>query len=750
MNKEIQDYSQNANSIKTLSERNKIRDKIGMYAGTASKEALITLLREVSDNSIDEFNYHKENIEDSKFETIKIKVDTKNLFASVRDYGRGIPYVKDKNGMSTLEKTLTILHAGGKHSNNSNYLLQKNINKNNSNYSFSAGINGIGICLDVYASQYFKVVVYNEKKQEKSYMTFKNGYIDQPATIIPLKENLDFLSEEENKDLQTGTYIIFSPSVKNDEFDDENIFEPNSNFEKEDIINQLKILPYLNPGLRIELEYDNETIIFKKQDTFDVILNKENKSQLVFKENPYFQEYMVLGQNRETKSKKVFSLDDFIKLPYTERIKYKIKTSIFELAFNFLEENKEPFQENTVNGSIRIHGGKQDQVWKNQIKKIINNYINENKSLQRRIGVLDGEDIYSSLTFMFMVKINEPSFAGQTKEKLNNPELVQFGNYFFKKYLKYWINRADKKEIEKLLKILEANKKARLKSDQIKDSVFKDITNSSDNALLMNSTKLTKCKSKDPKFCELFLVEGDSAGGSCKQSRVIEYQAILPLKGKLLNSLKTKDVKKIFNNQEIINLITALECKIGKDFNYSKLRYNKIIIFSDKDTDGLHIRNLNEVFFYRFYKDLIKKGHIYIVDAPLFAIKTSKKTYYAWTIKERDEITKKVQGRYEVTRFKGLGEMNPEQLYETCLNKKNRKLIQTTLEDFSDLEEIKKEDNEENLEDNETINENEELEKLIHVYMNDRKEDKQKREELITEYYTQPRKTLINLEMPEK
>jgi len=742
MSEEIKDYSQNADSIKTLSERNKIRDKIGMYAGTATSSALLTLLREVSDNSIDEFNYCKENLPNFNFKTIKVSVDTKTITAKIRDYGRGIPYVKDSKGMSTLEKTLTILHAGGKHNNNSNYLLSKTLHENKSNYSFSSGINGIGICLDVYASKFFKAVVFNEKKQEKSYMTFKNGFIENEATIVNLKEKLDFLDEEDNNDFKTGTLIMFSPAIKNDDFDDENVFEPDSNFDKEAIINQLKILPYLNPGLKIELNFDGEKIVFEEQDTFDSILKKENKAKLVFNENPYFQEYMVLGQNRETKSKKVFSLNDFIKLPYKERIKYKIKTSIFELAFNFLEKNDEPFQENTVNGSIRIHGGKQDQVWKNQIKKVINEYIAEDKTLQRRVGQLETEDIMSSLTFMFMVKINEPSFAGQTKEKLDNPELVQFGNYFFKKYLKYWINRADKKEIEILVKVLEANKKARLKSDQIKDSVFKDIVNSSDNALLMNTTKLTKCKSKKPELCELFLVEGDSAAGPCKESRVAEYQAILPLKGKLVNALKNKDLKALFKNQEIINLITALECKINNDFDYSKLRYYKIIILSDKDTDGLHIRNLNETFFYRFYKELIRKGHVYIVDAPLFAIKTSKKTYYAWDIAERDSITKKVQGRYEVTRFKGLGEMNSEQLYDTCLDKANRRLIQTTLEDFEGVDK-------DNLDEDENY-ESEELENLINVYMNDRPKDKQDRNLLIDEYYKNPRKEILVMEAPEK
>jgi len=725
------DYSQNSEAIKTLSERNKIRKKISVYAGSATKEALLVLVREPVDNSIDEFNYLKENQPKNSFDTIKIKIDTKNISCQIRDYGRGIPYVKDKKGISTLEKTLTILHSGGKHENNSNFLLAKDINTaEKSNYTFSSGINGIGITLTNFASKNFIAVVFNEKHKEKAYMTFKNGYVENEATICKLNKKLPFLDENNNKDLKNGTLIIFSPSIKKDDFDDEEIFEPGSNFDKQTIIEQLKILPYLNPGLRIELTFDNELIIFDKEKEFDNILYKENKSKLILKKNIYFKEYMILALHRKDKTKKIFNINDFIKLPYEERIKYKIKTSIFEIAFNFLEENKEPLQENTVNSSIRIKGGKQDIIWKNQIKKIINDYIEENSTLKKRIGKLETEDIISSLTFIFMVKINEPSFAGQTKEKLDNTELLQFGNYFFKKYLNYWITRATKTEINKMLKVLETNKKARLKANQIKNNVFKEILNDNDNVLLMNTTKLTKCKSNKPELCELYLVEGDSAAGPCKNSRVAEYQAILPLKGKLINAFKVKNDTQILKNDEIINLITALGCKIGKDYDYSKLKYYKIIILSDKDIDGLHIRNLNEIFFYKYYKDLIEKGHVYIVDSPLFSIKTTRKTYYAWSIEERDKIINKIKGKYEVTRFKGLGEMNDEQLYDTCLDKQNRRLIQTTLKDFNNMS-------------------NEKLEELIHIYMDDRKEDVDKRKKLISEYYNNPRETIIDLQSPQ-
>lgn len=744
---QTQDYTQNADSIKTLSERDKIRRKISVYAGDATINGFHVLLREPIDNAIDEFSYLKENEPESKFDTIKISIDTKTQIAKVRDYGRGIPYVKDESGFSTLEKALTILHAGGKHDNNSEYLLSENLDetKNKKNYNFSAGINGIGITLTTYASNLFYAVVYNEKKKEKAYMTFKDGYVDRNSTIVSLDTQLDFLDEEDNKDLRNGTLIIYKPSIKKNDFDETNVFEADLNFDKEMVIKQLRILPYLNQGLRIELNFDGEIIIFDKEKTFDSILNKENKGKLIFNDNKYFKEFMVLGFNRETEGKKVFSIDEFVKLSYAERKKYKIKTAIFELAFNFLEENVIPLQENTVNGSIRISGGKQESVWRSQIKKVINDYIESDKTIQKRIGALDDEDILSSLTYMFMVKINEPSFFGQTKEKLNNPELQQFGTYFFKKYLNYWINREDKKKMEILLKVLEANKKARLKSNEIKDNVFKVVTSGGDEQFLLNTTKLTKCKSKNAALCELFLVEGDSASGPCKESRVNEYQSVLPLKGKLINALKESNPAKLMKNEEIKSLITALECKIGSEYDYNKLRYHKIIIMSDKDIDGLHIRNLDSIFFYKYYPDLIRKGHIYIVDSPLYCISTTKKKYYAWSVQERDKITSELDTKFEITRFKGLGEMNSSQLYETCLDKEFRKLTQLTLEDCEEL-----------ILTNVALipSENlaslspEEKEELIHIYMNDRPEDEKRRRALVAASYETPKKCIIELESP--
>jgi len=759
-NKEL-DYSQNTNSMQGLSERDKIRDKISMYAGGSNEETgILTLFREPVDNSIDEFNNLKNT--DKKFDKIIIKVDTKNNICSVRDYGRGIPYVRDENGISSLEKAFTILHMGGKHNNNSKHLLEEDLTdlKSNGNYEFSAGINGIGSKINSFASVFFHGIVFNEDNNEKAYINFQDGYMKE-MEIVDLNKEIDifdktidsFILNDDmvNKDLKRGSLLIYKPSIKEDEFDEKNVFDVGVTFNKELIYNQLKTLPYLNPGLSIELQFDDEFTEFSKKETFKEVIEDfyKKNNQINMIDTKYFKEHMVYAKNPTNSSQpKVYSLEDFIKLPYSIRKKLKVKESVFEIAFNFIEGINEPFQENNVNGSIIVKGGKQDLVLRNKIQHYVNQYISENF---KNIGKFEKEDIMANFSFMFQVKINEPKFAGQNKSKLDNSELTQFANHFFNKYLKYWINREDKNKMTKVVQLLEANRKARLASTKIREDVFKEVLNKSDDALLSNTTKLTKCKSKDPKMCELFLAEGDSAKGPIKSSRVSEYQAVLPLKGKLINALKTKKYGSIIKNEEIINLVTALGCGIGEEYNYEKLKYHKIILISDKDIDGLHIRNLNLIFLYKFYPDLIKKGHVYIVDAPLYVVSTTAEDFYAWDIKERDEITKNLKVKYEITRYKGLGEMNDEQLYETCLNKRNRKLYQPTLsemENFDDLidiiEEVKIEDIEEENEEEVKYK----YEELINVYMNDRKEDKETRERLIREYYQIPRRKIIELEEP--
>jgi DNA gyrase subunit B len=754
----IEDYATSNDSLVDLNHRDSVRSKIGMYAGGSSKEALFVLMREPIDNSIDEFNFLRRNTKNNPFKTLKIELNSKTNEVAIRDYGRGIPYVKNSNGLSSLERALTVVHSGGKHSNNDNWLLQEQIDTSNmGQYSFSSGINGVGACLVSYASDKTKAVVYNKARNEKAYIELENGYIVKEANIIPMKDPLPFELNECSTSLQedtaTGTLIIFKPSIKKDDFDEEGVFEPNAYFIKEQILRQLKILPYINPGLRIEFKYDDELIIFEEQENFKNVLEaNNNKHSLIFKHNlelQSFQEEMIYARLKTNNTTKIFSFKDFISLDFKERNKYQIKMSVFEYSFNFINKRETPFQLYTANSSILLSGGKQEPTIKKIIKDTINEYVEKSDIISiKKMGTFENEDIMPSFTFLCMIKINKPDLAGQTKNDLINPEITQFANYFFKKYFKLWIERSDIKEIETMLKILDANKRARASSNKIMDNVFKDLNNNKSLAFLLeNTTKLTKCKSKDSSLTELLLVEGDSAKGPVKDSRVQEYQAVLPLKGKLINALKTKDISRIISNDEIINLITALGCGIGKDYNYSKLNYNKILILSDSDIDGCHIKNLNLIFFYRFFLDLIVKGHLYIIEAPLYAITSKNKIEYAWNIEERNKITSSYPSnlKYEITRYKGLGEMNPNQMYDTCLNKQNRRITQIKLEHLNTnrIEEILTNiDNEKNIENLDFT-----YEELISIYMNDRPEDEDQRALLIQEYYKDNKTLIVNLDV---
>ena len=375
-------------------------------------------------------------------------------------------------------------------------------------------------------------------------------------------------------------------------------------------------------------------------------------------------------------------------------------------------------QLNFANG-VKISGGKPDTSFKISMKNIINDYLRE----QGKKVFFEQEDIFNNLTFMLSVKINQPSFAGQTKDKLNNPESSILTNHFMKKYLNYWINRIDKKELDQIIKILEIAQKARESTNKILSDSYKSINNMKESEILHKKGKLEDCYSSDPTKNELFIVEGESAGGGVRITRNPKYQAFIPLKGKPLNVIKKANQSKIFKNNEIMSLAYALG-GIGEDFNIEKLRYHKIVILTDADLDGFHINALVLTFFYHFYIDLIKKGYVYIALAPLYKIEAGTKYYYAWDKEELKEITKDLKN-YSVTRNKGLGEMNPRDLFDTTLNPLNRKFIQVNIEDFEDTK------------------------KNIEIFMDDNKEGKKALKNIIRNFYSNNKdnKKIIDLEM---
>ena len=675
-----------ADSIVELKFPRTVREKVGMYLGDGGQNGFFHTFVEILDNSVDEFVAGHGSL-------IEIEVNSKENKVSIRDYGRGIPFGINSQGVSALVLAMTTLHAGGKH---------KQLN-GQSAYQYSSGINGVGASVVNGVSDYFYVKSIKDNKIAE--ITWKSGNIYKE---LELSENVD--------NLKNGTFVEWIPSVKKDEFDDNNVFESGCVFDKESVLNKLKYIPFLNIGLEIHLKFDDEIFFFKKEEHKSNILGLDNQ-HLVLEETPFYEEEMVLLQNKSG-GNRVMTVKDMKNLNDNERSKYEneVKTSLITLAFNY-SPKAEPLQLHFANG-VKINGGKPDVAFKLQMKNIMNEFIQLGGSKK----VFETEDIFNGLTFMLSVKINQPSFAGQTKDRLNNPESSIMTTAFMKTSLNHWINRIEKSEFEKIVKMIEIANKARLQSENIINESYKSMTSLRDSEIQAAKGKLTECSSKDKTKNELFIIEGDSAAGGIGKTRSSKYQAFLPLKGKPLNVVKKGNEDKIFKNSEILSLAYALG-GIGQDFDYDKMKYNKIVILSDADLDGFHIQALLLAFFYKFYPELIKKGHVYIALAPLYKITNGKKIFWAWDKTGLDLITKDLTGKIDITRNKGLGEMNADDLFDTVLNPHNRKEIKLGIEDLQ----LTKDG--------------------IDTFMNDEKVGKTRLKEIISSYYKENENSLTKLHL---
>ena len=694
-----------ADSIVELKFPYTVREKVGMYLGDGGQNGFNHTLAEILDNSVDEFvaGYGSK---------IEITVDSKNSKVCIRDYGRGIPFAINSQGVSALVLAMTTLHAGGKHRQPDG----------KSAYKYSSGINGVGASVVNGVSDYF--YVRSVKDDKVATITWKNGLLHKELEV---SENIN---NETN-----GTYVEWTPSVKKDEFDSFNVFEPGCVFDKDWVINKLKYIPYLNIGLEIILDFDGENHYFSKKEKQQDIL-KENNQLLVLEDSAYYSEEMVLLQNKGGGATRPMPLKDYIMMSDNEKSGYEseIKTSLITLAFNFTH-SQEPLQLHFANG-VKINGGKPDQSFKLQMKNTINEFLQS----QGAKKAFETEDIFSYMSFMLSVKINQPSFAGQTKDKLNNPESAVMTTFFMKKYLSHWINRLEKKDLDVIVKMIETASLAREKSSAVLADAYKSISNLKESEIQKFKGKLEDCTSNDKSRNELFIVEGDSAGGGISEKRCPEYQAYIPLKGKPLNVIKKANQNKVFDNKEILSLSYALG-GIGKDFDYEKLKYNKIVILADADLDCFHISALMLTFFYHFYADLIKKGHIYVALAPLFKIHSGFKitsedpefinkysstngVIWAWDKRELDYIVQNISGKYTVTRNKGLGEMNSGDLFKTVLNPLNRKFVQVNMEDF------------------------EQTKDMMDIFMNDDKEGKIALKNIIAMFYKNRNEKVIDLSRP--
>ena len=544
--------------------------------------------------------------------TITVRIHQDNSI-TVRDNGRGIPVdIQKKAGKSALEVVFTVLHAGGKFG--------------GAGYKVSGGLHGVGASVVNALSEWLDVKVYKEGKIYT--MSFAKGKVTKPIECIGT------CSEEEQ-----GTEVHFLP--------DASIFEE-SVYDFETLKIRLRETAFLTKNLKIRLVDERE--------------GQEKEKEFHYEGG--IQEFVTfLNKGKEALYPDVI---------YCEGEKEKILVEVAMQHNDSYTENIYTF----VNNINTPEGGTHLTGFKNALTKTFNDYARQNKLLKDSEANLSGEDIREGLTCIISVKIEDPQFEGQTKQKLGTSEAQVAVQSIVSEQLTYFLeqNPAVAKVIcEKSILAQRARAAARKARDLTRRKSALDGVGL--------PGKLADCSSKDPERCEIFIVEGDSALGPAKEGRNPETQAVLPLRGKVLNVQKAR-LDRIYANEEIKGMITAFGTGIHEDFDLSKLRYHKIIIMTDADVDGAHISTLMLTFIYNFMPELIRKGHVYLAQPPLFTIQKNKKHYYAYSDEEYQRILKEIgSDGADVSRFKGLGEMNTEELQETTLDPETRTLLRVNMSD---------------------------------------------------------------------
>ncbi len=617
-----------AKNINVLKGLEAVRKRPAMYIGDVSARGFHHLVNEVVDNSIDEAMV---GYADSIVITIH-----KDESATIEDNGRGIPVDKHpEEKRSALEVVMTILHAGGKFDKNT--------------YKVSGGLHGVGVSVVNALSEWLKVEV--RRGGKVYFQEYKRG--------IPVKPVKEIGKCRKN---ETGTKTTFMP--------DSDIFKVNS-FKFDTIAERMRELAYLNKNITIKIKDERnggeEVSYHFKGGIIEFVQYLDEARQ------PLHKTVYVEGERENTPVEVAFQYSN----SYTE--------NIFSYVNNI----------NTHEGGTHLVG------FKTALTRTLNSYASKNNLVKDNKINLTGDDFREGLTAVISVKVAEPQFEGQTKTKLGNSETKSAVETLVGEKLAEYLEEnpsVGKKIIEKCLRAAEAREAARKARDLTRRK------NALDGMNLPG--KLADCSITDPEHCEIYIVEGDSAGGSAKQGRDRRFQAILPLKGKILNVEKAK-INKILENDEIKAMISAIGAGFGVDFDPVKARYGKVILMTDADVDGSHIRTLLLTFLYRHMKDLITAGKVYIAQPPLYKIKKGKEEFYAYDDEEQKEILKrfKVNGKAEkiektesveegsikgvsISRYKGLGEMNPEQLWETTMNPETRTVLQVSLESAASADKI--------------------------------------------------------------
>ena len=538
---------------------------------------------------------------------------------TVIDNGRGIPVgINHKAGLPAVEVVFTVLHAGGKFG--------------GGGYKVSGGLHGVGASVVNALSNWLEVEICKEGK------VYKQRY-EKGKVMYPLKIVGDCEPEK------TGTKVTFLP--------DDTIFEETV-FEYDILKQRFREMAFLTKGLKISL----------------TDLRGEEEQEETFHYEGGIKEFVEYLNKSKTPL-----YDNII---YCEGVKDNV---MVEVAM----QHNDSFTDNTygfVNNITTPEGGTHVVGFRNAITKTFNDYARKNKLLKESEPNLTGEDIREGLTAIISVKIEDPQFEGQTKQKLGNSEARGAVDSIVSSYLQVFLEQnpsVGKTIVDKSVLAQRAREAARKARDLTRRK----------SALegLALPGKLADCSDKDPSKCEIYIVEGDSAGGSAKTARDRATQAILPLRGKILNVEKAR-LDKIYGNAEIKAMITAFGTGIHEDFDISKLRYHKIIIMTDADVDGAHISTLLLTFLYRFMPDLIKEGYVYLAQPPLYKLEKNKKTWYAYSDEELDAILKEVgrDNNNKIQRYKGLGEMDAEQLWDTTMDPEHRVLLRVTMDDETSSE----------------------------------------------------------------
>ena len=616
------DKTYDGSQIQVLEGLEPVRKRPGMYIGSTGFDGVHHLIKEIADNSIDE-----------AIAGYATKVEVVILADGgmrISDNGRGIPVDKHpKTGLSTLETVLTVLHAGGKFG--------------GGGYKVSSGLHGVGSSVvNALSTLMIAEVVQNNQLYR---IEFERG-----ATKVPFKK-------VGKVDRQNGTTITFYP--------DETIFKETVTFDYKWVVDYLRHQAYLTKGVYVS-----------------IVDERTNDRQAFYFEGGIQSYVKHLNIGKDVVTDSIF---------YVEKL---VEDTVVEIAVQYNEtyvELVKPFANNvlTPDGGTHLIG------FRAAMTRVINEYARKTSLLKEKEENLSGDDVREGLTAIILVKMPDPQFEGQTKNKLGNPEVRRYVEQVMNEYFSYYLDEnpaVAKKIVGKALLAARARKAARAARDNV-------IRKGALDGMSLPG-KLSDCSSKDPTESEIYIVEGDSAGGSAKTGRDSRTQAILPLRGKVLNVERAR-LDRMLGNNEIVSMIKAFGVGIGDQFDISGLRYHRIVIMTDADVDGSHISTLLLTFLFRYMREVIDGGHVYLAKPPLFMLRQGTKKTYAYSDEERDElIATMISERREkgvtidpateltkqagitlMQRYKGLGEMDAEQLWDTTMNPENRVLIQVNVQD---------------------------------------------------------------------